>query len=172
MMVWPRVYLCASAAVMMAFPALAGESDRLLESGAWKAYAYTDTMAGGQICYAAANADRMTGGEKDRPGSALVVTHRPKAPGEVSLIAPYGLKAGGENEIQIGGLKYSFFGKVTSAWAKDSVADASIITALLKNREVIAKVVPTSGSAITDIIPLKGFPEALAAIDKACAVKR
>ena len=38
--------------------------------------------------------------------------------------------------------------------------------------EVVVKATPAKGSAITDSISLKGFTEALAAIDKACGVKR
>jgi len=125
---------------------------------------------GAKVCYAGAVANKPH--DKDRAGTAMAVTHRSKSPGEVSLIAPYGFKKDSDAEIQIGGMKHTFFTKGGSAWAKDSGADKAIIAAMAKGKEVVVKATPAKGPAITDTIPLKGFAEALAAIDKACGVKR
>ncbi|MCR6632655.1 MAG: invasion associated locus B family protein [Magnetospirillum sp.] len=147
---------------------MAEPSKPLVSTGNWEAYAYTE--GGAKVCYAAARADKPR--EKDRVGTAIAVTHRPKSPGEVSLIGSYGFKKDSDAEIQIGGMKHSFFTKGGSAWAKDSNADKAIIAAMAKGREVVVKATPAKGSAFTDTISLKGFAEALAAIDKACGVKR
>lgn len=149
-------------------PALAEDAKRLATAGDWEAYAYTE--GGAKVCYAAARAEKPR--EKDRAGTAIAVTHRPKSPGEVSLIAPYGFKKDSEAEIQIGGMKHSFFTKGNSAWSKDAQADKAIIAAMAKGKEVLVKAQPAKGAAIGDTISLKGFPTALAAIDKACGVKR
>lgn len=160
----------AALAAGLATQAFADEATRLGAFGAWEGYAYSDK--GGKVCYAAARADKTQGGDKGRAGSAIAVTHRPKSPGEVSLMGPYGFKKDSSVEIQIGGMKHTFFTRGQSAWAKDATADKAIIAAMVKGREVLVQATPTKGAAVSDSIPLKGFSDALAAIDKACGVKR
>jgi invasion protein IalB len=162
--------LAAAALLVLSAQAFADDTKRLLTVGAWEAYTYSDNS--GKVCYAAARADRTIGGDAERKGSAIAISHRPRSFGEVSVMAPYGLKKESEAELQIGGMKHSFLSKGTVAWAKDAKADPAIIAAMGKGREVTVKAVPAKGPPITDTIPLKGFAEALAAIDKACGVKR
>jgi len=164
-----RIALIA-AALLAAGSVQADEAKRLLTSGNWEAYVYTD--ASGKVCYAAARATLSNDKDKDRGATAIAITHRPKSPGEVSLIAPYGFKKESDAEIQIGGMKHTFFTKGGSAWAKDAAADKAIIGAMAKGKEVVIKANPAKGAAISDTVSLKGFSDALAAIDKACAVKR
>lgn len=146
----------------------AADAKKLASVGNWEAYAYSEKN--GKVCYAAARADSPR--DKGRAGTAVAVTHRPKSPGEVSLIASYGFKKDSEAEIQIGGMKHTFFTRGGSAWAKDTKADPAIIAAMVKGRDLVVKAQPAKGAAITDTISLKGFGETLAAIDKACGVKR
>lgn len=160
--------IAALLAAMGAAPAMAQQAKKLASSGNWEAYTYTE--GGAKVCYAAARADRPS--DKNRIGTAMAVTHRPKSTGEVSLIASYGFKKDSEAEIQIGGMKHTFFTRGGSAWAKDAQADKAIIAAMIKGKEVVVKAQPAKGSAITDTISLAGFSAALAAIDKACNVKR
>lgn len=143
---------------------------RLGRNGAWEAYVFPE--GGATVCYMAAQADRVQGGEKGRVGTVVAVTHRPRSPGEVSLTAGYGFKKESEAEIQIGGMKHAFMTQGKSAWAKDAKADPAIVAALIKGRDVTVRAVPNKGGAITDIVPLTGFADGLAAIDKACGVKR
>lgn len=160
--------LAVALSVAGAVPAFAEDAKKLSSSGDWEAYSYTE--GGAKVCYAAARAEKTR--EKDRAGTAIAVTHRPKSPGEVSLIASYGFKKESEAEIQIGVMKHSFFTKGGSAWAKDSGADKAIVAAMIKGREVVVKAAPAKGTAVSDTISLTGFSAALAAIDKACGVKR
>lgn len=157
--------------IAAALPAMAADAPkRLGRTGAWEAYVYPEN--GGKVCYMAAQADRVQGGEKGRVGTVIAVTHRAKSQGEVSLTAGYGFKKDSEAEIQIGGMKHSFMTSGKSAWAKDSKADLSIIAAMVKGRDVTVRAVPNKGGSVTDVVPLSGFSDALAAIDKACGVKR
>jgi invasion protein IalB len=165
-----RTAIFAAALLSVSSAAFADDTKRLLSVGAWEAYTYSD--AAGKVCYAAARADRTVGGDRERQGTAVAVSHRPKSHGEVSIMAPYGLKKDSEAELQIGGMKHTFQAKGTVAWAKDAKADPAIVAAMGKGREVTVRTSPAKGAAITDSIPLKGFAEALAAIDKACGVKR
>lgn len=162
------IILAAVLTAAAAVPAFADDSRKLSSTGDWEAYAYNE--GGAKVCYAAARAESPR--EKGRAGTAMAVTHRAKSPGEVSLIASYGFKKESDVEIQIGGMKHAFFTKGNSAWAKDASADKAIIDAMIKGREVVVKAIPAKGAAITDTISLKGFSDALAAIDKACGVKR
>lgn len=161
-------FVAALVAVGVAAQAQAEDAKKLVSVGNWEAYAYSD--GGAKVCYAAARADKPH--DKDRAGTAIAITHRPKSPGEVSLIAPYGFKKDSDAEIQIGGMKHTFFTKGGSAWAKDGTADKAIIAAMAKGKDVVVKATPSKGAAISDSISLKGFSDALAAIDKACGVKR
>lgn len=154
----------------LAASAQAAEVKPLGSFGSWEAYAYAD--AGGKLCYAAARAAKTNGGEARRPGMALAVTHRAKSPNEISLVGSFGLKKDSDAEIQIGGKKHSFFTRGDSAWAKDAAADKAIIGGLVKGREVVVRATPAKGPEVVDTVMLDGFSAALAAIDKACGVKR
>lgn len=150
--------------------ALANQNKPILVSGAWEAYVYND--AAGKVCYAAARADKLTGGEAKRAGTAISISHRAKSHGEVGLSAPYGFKKDNDAEVLIGGMQYRFFTRGENAWAKGDGADKAIVTAMIKGRDLSVKAMPAKGSTITDTISLKGFSDALSAIDKACGVKR
>jgi invasion protein IalB len=162
--------LAMGAWISLSVSAHADDAKRLGTFGSWEAYAYSD--AAGKLCYAAARAAKTNGGEARRAGVALAVTHRAKSPNEISLVAPFGLKKNADIEIQVGGKKHSFFGKGDAAWAKDAASDKAIVAQLLKAKEVVVRASPAKGSAITDTVMLDGFGAALAAIDKACGVKR
>lgn len=162
--------IAALAAAALSTPALAESAKELGRFGAWTAYVFADSS--GKVCYAAAQADKMQGGEKSRPASAVAITHRAKSPGEISVMGQFGFKKESDVEIQIGGMKHAFFTRGQAAWAKDTKADKAIIAAMAKGKEVLVQGIPSKGAAISDAVPLKGFADALAAIDKACGVKR
>lgn len=160
----------AASLLVAAAAASAAESRALGDFGAWQAYSYGE--AGGKVCYASAAADRTEGGARGRKPTYLAVTNRANSRGEVSVTGTYGFKADSDAELQIGGMKYTFFTRGDSAWSKQAGADKSIVAALEKGREVVVRATPAKGRPILDVIPLDGFTKALAAIDKACRVKR
>lgn len=165
------ITLLATAALAVASGTASAQSTKPLgKFGAWEGYAYSE--GGDKVCYAAAQADKTQGGDKGRMPTGIAITHRPKSPGEVSVSAPYGLKKGGEVEVQVGAMKHGFIIQGTAAWAKDAAADKALVAGMLKGKDLQVRATPAKGQPVTDSIPLKGFPEALAAIDKACGVKR
>lgn len=151
-------------------PAFGQEAKRIGTYGSWVAYSYSE--GGAKVCYAAARADKAQGGEKGRQGAVLAVTHRAKSTGEVSVNASFGFKKDAEAEILISGNKHAFFAQGQTAWAKDASADKAIIAGMIRGRDVIVRATPAKGTAVSDTVSLMGFSDALAAIDKACGVKR
>jgi len=145
-------------------------TERLGEFGDWQAYAYGES--GAKVCYAIAAAAKTDGGAKDRVPSHLSVTHRANSKNEVSLIGKYQFKPDSDAELAIEGKKFAFFSKGDSAWSKQANADKDIVAALAKGNSAVVRATPAKGKAVTDTISLKGFGKALAAIDKACGVKR
>ena len=111
-------------------------------------------------------------GTKDRMATHLSVTHRPASKNEVSLIGKYQFKADSDATLEIDGKKQTFFTKGDSAWSKQVNADKDIVALLAKGDAATIHAVPAKGKAIADTVSLKGFGKALAAIDKACGVKR
>ena len=138
----------------------------------WAAYASQDKT--GKVCYLVGQpAKGEPAGSGRKPPSAMV-THRPveKIDNVVSFVEGYALKEGSEVALDIGGSKFELFTKDDSAWARTADLDKTIVTALAKAKQAVVKGVPQKGPPTTDTYPLAGFAKALAAIDKACGVKR
>jgi hypothetical protein len=150
--------------------AAAANTKTLGNYGAWQAYSYPD--GGGTVCYATAAASRQQGGEAKRKPIYLAVTNREKARGEVSVIGTWGFKKESDLDLEIGKSKFTFFTKGDSAWVKQAGADPAVVAALLRGRDAVVRATPAKGSAIVDTVSLNGFGKALAAIDKACSVKK
>ena len=148
----------------------AGETKSLGEFGAWRASTYPEN--GQKICYASAFADQVVGGDKGRKPTFLLVTLRSGDGGQVSINGPWGFKKDAEIELQVGGMKNTFFSKGEYAWTVQQGADKAIVAAMQKGRNVVVHAIPAHGPAISDTISLDGFGRALAAIDKECGVKR
>jgi Invasion associated locus B (IalB) protein len=166
-----RTVLIAVNAAMITGGAFAADATKTLgDFGAWQAYSYSE--GGAKVCYATAAADRTQGGDKGRKPTYVAVTHRQKSTNEVSLIGGYGFKKDVDAEIQIGTAKYAFFTKGDSAWSKQPSADKAIIAGLSKGKDLIIHATPAKGHPVVDTVSLSGFGKALAAIDKACGVKR
>jgi len=135
----------------------------------WAAYASQDKI--GRVCYIAGEAQ-----QKGPSGKApmAMVTHRPaeRITNVVSFVEGVPLKDGSDVSVEIGGTKFDLFTKDDSAWARTAELDKTIVAALAKGKQAVVRSVPQRGAPMTDVYPLVGFPKALAAIDKACGVKR
>ena len=138
----------------------------------WAAYASQDKT--GKVCYLVGQPQKMEPAGFARKPPTAMVTHRPveKIANVVSFVEGYALKEGSDVALDVGGSKFELFTKDDSAWARTSDLDKTIVTALAKAKQAVVKGVPQKGSPTTDTYPLAGFAKALAAIDKACGVKR
>jgi invasion associated locus B (IalB) protein len=139
---------------------------------AWAAYASQDKT--GKVCYLVGQPAKSEPSGSARKQPTAMVTHRPveKIANVVSFVEGYALKEGSEVALDVGASKFELFTKDDSAWARTSDLDKAIVTALSKAKQAVVKGVPQKGPPTTDVYTLGGFAKALAAIDKACGVKR
>jgi hypothetical protein len=138
----------------------------------WAAYLSRDKT--GKVCYLVGQPQKSDpAGVARKPPSAMV-THRPveKIDNVVSFVEGYALKEGSDVGLDVNGSKFDLFTKDDSAWARTSDLDKTIVTTLAKGKQAVVKGVPQKGPPTTDTYLLAGFAKALAAIDKACGVKR
>lgn len=138
----------------------------------WTAYMSKDKT--GRVCYLYGQPQKSEPAGSKRKSPMMMVTHRPeeKIANVVSVVEGYPLKEGSEVQLDVGGSKFELFSKDDSAWARTSDLDKTIVTALGKAKQAVAKGNPQKGPTTTDIYALGGFAQALAMIDKACGVKR
>jgi hypothetical protein len=139
---------------------------------AWTAYVSQDTT--GKVCYLAGPPQKSTPAGVSRQSPMAMVTHRPseKIANVVSFVEGYPLKEGSDVALDVGSSKFELFTKDDSAWARTSELDKTIVTTLAKAGQAVVKGTPQKGPPTTDTYQLAGFARALAAIDKACGIKR
>ena len=166
-----RAALALSVLAGSPFGIAAAEPKALAKQGAWQAFALPDKAK--PVCYALARPAKSEGAYAKRGEIYLTVTHRPadRATGAVSFAAGYPLKPESEVSLQIGQESFRLYTVEETAWARDS-DEKKLLTALKAGKEAVVKGVSARGTATTDRFPLAGFPATLAAIDKACNVKR
>ncbi|MFI4947814.1 MAG: invasion associated locus B family protein [Alphaproteobacteria bacterium] len=138
----------------------------------WSAYTSEDKT--GKVCYLVGEAQKSEPASVTRKPPSAMVTHRPveKISNVVSFVEGYTLKDGSDVALTVDGTTFELFTNGDSAWARTSDLDRAIVTTLAKGRQAVVKGMPQKGPATTDIYSLAGFSKALAAIDKACGVKR
>ena len=138
----------------------------------WTAYMSKDKT--GRVCYVYGQPQKSEPAGAKRKSPMMMVTHRPdeKIANVVSVIEGYPLKEGSDVQLDVGGSKFDLFAKEDSAWARTSDLDKTIVTALGRAKQAVAKGSPQKGPGTTDVYVLGGFAQALAMIDKACGVKR
>lgn len=138
----------------------------------WTAYVAEDGT--GRVCYLAGAPQKSEPVRFTRNSPMAMVTHRPaeNVSNVVSFVEGAALKDGSEVVLSLGPRKFELFTNGDSAWARTSDLDRAIVTALAGAKEAIVKATPVKGPTTTDIYSLAGFPKALAAIDKACGIKR
>ena len=139
---------------------------------AWTAYEAEDKT--GRVCYLAGSPQKSEPAGVARKTPMAMVTHRPaeNVANVVSFVEGYPLKEGSNVTLQVGRHRFELFTNGDSAWARTSDLDREIVTTLAESGDVVAKGRPEHGPATTDVYSLAGFSKALAAIDKACGVKR
>ena len=136
--------------------------------------AYTLDEKGGKVCYVVGHPGKSEPANAKRGRIDALVTHRPKenAVNVVNFDVGYPFKEGSTADLDIDGHKFSLFTSNDAAWNKDAATDKAVTEALAKGKHATLKGTSERGTNTTDIYSLEGFDAALAAIDKACNVKR
>jgi hypothetical protein len=153
----------------------AGAADPPQEIGGakgWTAYAYDEKK--GKVCFLTGHPETTEPDNVSRGRIDILITHRPgeHALNVVQIDMGYPFKEGANVDLEVNGRKFALFTDKESAWAPDAAADKQVTLALSKAKRAVVKGTSARGTATTDVYELDGFAEALAAIDKACKVKR
>ena len=160
--------------VLAALPAFAQNTgtQQLVSEQGWTALAYSEKD--GKVCYLVGTPEKSEPAGLSRGRIDLYVTQRPgeEALNVVHFDAGYPYKPGSSADLDIDGRKFTLFTDKDSAWSADSATDKAITEALAKGKHATLKGSSARGTATTDTYALAGFDTALAAIDKACGVKR
>ena len=137
----------------------------------WTAYTLPDGKR--TTCYA------VTGPSKTDPNVKqskpnLMVTHSPSEHtyNVVSIDLGAELAPGTAADVAIGKTTFDFFTKDKSAWSRDADTDKTVVVAMTQGQDLAVKTRPPKGRSLTVSFSLAGFPQAVAAIDKACKYKR
>jgi hypothetical protein len=178
----PMSRIFAALAILLPLPALAqpaqppaappGAPVELGHFGGWTAYSFPDGKR--DSCYALAGPSKPDDGLKQRAKPNLMVTHRPaeKTFNVVSINMGIDLPANGSADVAVGKASFDFFTKEHSAWSRDADTDKAVVTAMAAGQELTVKLKAYKGKPVVDTYSLQGFPQALAAIDKACKYRR
>jgi len=147
-------------------------TQQLLAAQGWTALAYSEKD--GKVCYLVGSPTKSEPANLSRGRIDLYVTHRPgeKAFNVVHFDAGYPYKQGSSADLDIDGRKFTLFTDKDAAWTPDSASDKTVTEALAKGKRAILKGTSARGTETTDTYTLAGFDKALAAIDKACDVRR
>ncbi len=152
--------------------AATARTERLGTVNAWTAYLYKEKT--GKVCYIAGDPVKSESAGIKRKQPTAMVTHRPEenVSNVVSFVVGTPLKPDSNVTLDIDGSKFELFTKDDTAWARTSDLDKTIVEAMIKGKQAIAKGVPAKGAATTDTYSLVGFTQALGLIDKACGINR
>ena len=136
----------------------------------WNAYQFTED--GNIACYMASVPKKAEGNYTKRGDVYAIVTHRPAESrrDEVSFIAGYSYKKDSSVAVLIGEETFTLFTQDDGAWAPDKEADAALVAAMIKGREMAVRGTPSRGTETIDTYSLNGFTKAYQAINKACGL--
>jgi hypothetical protein len=167
--------LAAALALSLPSPSLAQNAGGTAHIGGakgWDAFAYTEK--GAKVCYLVGSPEKSEPPGLNRGRIDAYVTHRPadKSANVVHFDAGYAFKDGSSAELEIDKSKFALFTAKEAAWANDAAEDKAVTEALGKGKRAVLKGTSARGTNTTDTYALDGFKDALAAIDKACGVKR
>jgi len=175
----PLFMMGAACALLFAVPqAIAADADPIdtrqepsLEGAYsdWSLYAMQEN--GNLVCYLSSGLERSSETVPRRRPPHILITNRPAEgkKGVVSVDAGYVYDDGSSVLMSIGRKQFHLFTNGGTAWAEDS-DDLPIIAAIRAGSALVVTGRMKNGPATTDTFSLKGFGQALAALDHACPI--
>ena len=126
----------------------------------------------GRLCYITSEPIEKKGDydKKNRGETRVFVTHGPgKAERDVvSIVAGYIFEKQSEVELNIDGIKQSFFTLEDRAWSFTQDEDKKIIRNMKRGNKLTIKGVSSRGNTTIDLYSLSGFTKAKQMLDKIC----
>ena len=127
----------------------------------------------GRLCYITSEPIEKKGDydKKNRGETRVFVTHGPgKAERDVvSIVAGYIFEKQSEVELNIDGIKQSFFTLEDRAWSFTQDEDKKIIRNMKRGNKLTIKGVSSRGNTTIDLYSLSGFTKAKQMLDKICS---
>jgi hypothetical protein len=135
----------------------------------WSLYRLQDN--GSLICYLSSGLERASDPVPRRRQAYVLITNRPAESrrGVVSVDPGYTYDDGSTVLMTIGRKQFQLVTKSGFAWAQDS-EDPQIVAAIRGGSTLVVTGRMKEGPATTDTFSLRGFAQALAALDHACPV--
>ena len=141
----------------------------LAENANWKAHSYV--RDGNKVCYMHAKPAKSKGNFKRRGAPNVMVTRRQAArtTEEVSVTSGYPYLEGKAVKVTIDGRQFSFdLTHGEHAWVSDEEADATVVKAMIRGREMRVRGVSLKNTFSEDNFSLIGFTKIHDAIVRAC----
>ena len=162
-------FLCIS---LLAGPQDAGaqvKPEPLAENSNWKSHSYVSD--GSKVCYMHAKPAKSTGNWTLRGAPNVMVTRRQGSgtTEEVSVTSGYPYKEETPVRVTIDGRRYKFdLLHEEHAWVTDESADATVVKAMIRGRELKVRGVSRKDTFSEDTYSLIGFTKIHDAIARAC----
>lgn len=134
----------------------------------WSAFIFTDAKE--KVCYISTRPVRSRGEYTRRGDVFLMVSHRPYENlfDVVTLVSGYMYMPRTDAQIKIGDYKASLFTNDDTAWARNLRTDSEIVRALDAGTRVTVEGTSIEGVRTHDTFSLKGFKDAVSAVNRLC----
>lgn len=155
----------ASVLLIAGRPATAGFVDRFRD---WSVYVHEDPA--GKICFVTALPIRQEGTYSRRDQPRVFVTQfggkQPRQ--EVSVDSGYTYRKGSTVEVTVDGIRFELFTERDRAWTSDSEADARLLEAMQRGKQMTVRGVSVRDTWSLDSYSLAGFSAALRSMTEIC----
>ena len=141
----------------------------LAENANWRAHSYM--RDGTKVCYMHAKPAKSKGNYKRRGAPNVMVTRRQgsRTTEEVSVTSGYPYPEGKAVKVIIDGRQFNFdLTHGEHAWVSDEAADATVVKAMIRGREMKVRGVSLKNTYSEDSYSLIGFTKIHDAIIRAC----
>lgn len=134
----------------------------------WNAYIFNSKKD--KVCYVASQPLKSSGEYQRRGDVFLIISHRPDEQlfDVLTYVAGYTYLPRSEVLFRVGNVKASLFTSEDTAWAKNLKTDAEIARAMNKAVRVTIKGLTIDGIETHDVFSMKGFNNAMEAINRLC----
>lgn len=134
----------------------------------WNAYIFQDKKE--KVCFVSAMPLKSVGEYNRRGDVFLLISHRPNEDlyDVVTAIAGYTYMPRSEATLRVGGVKANLFTSEDTAWSKNLSTDQEIAKAMNKAVRLTLKGITIEGVETMDTFTMKGFNNAMEAINRLC----